>query len=275
MVQELRRVLARCVIAVFVIAVSLVTVGSPGLAACQRVIVINPEVTVNEGAGRLIFTVFSGGCAASGQVAYTVTAGAAQPGVDFALSGSQLRWAAGDSTTRRITVTVALDSVPESALEDFRVTLVNPSPGVRVAHGVGHGRIVDDDGLGFAWAVDDQVCPQWVVDQTPPPGEPWIAGEQRLLCDLVEGAIYVVPPPGPAMTVRWGTADGTAEAGVDFVGVPDRVAAVPAGAKLVALSVKLLSRPAGPQRRWFNVRIFAPSHGVVVDGVAVVTLLSA
>ncbi|WDZ87252.1 Calx-beta domain-containing protein [Micromonospora cathayae] len=273
MVQELRRVLARCVAALLVVAASLVAVGSPGLAACQRVIVINPEVTVSEGAGRLIFTVFSGGCAASGQVAYAVTAGGAQPGVDFALSAGQLRWAAGDSTTRRITVTVALDSVPEPALEDFRVTLVNPSPGVRVAHGVGYGRILDDDGLGFAWAVDDQICPQWVVDQTPPPGEPWIVGEQRRLCDLVEGAIYLVPPPGPVMTARWETADGTAQAGVDFVGVTDRVVAVPAGATLVALPVKLLSRPEAPQRRWFYVRAFAPSHGTVVDGVAVVTLL--
>ncbi|MEV0458741.1 Calx-beta domain-containing protein [Catellatospora methionotrophica] len=272
MVRELRRVAAVGIAAVFVAAAALTAAGSPGLAACQRVIVINPEVTVGEGAGRLIFTVFSGGCAASGQVGFTVTAGTAQPGADFTLSGNQpLRWAAGDVTVRRITASVALDTVPEPALEDFRVTLVGPSSGVRVVHGTGHGRILDDDGLGFAWAADDQICPPWTVGTSTPVGEPWLTGEQRYLCDFDDGVIDAVSPEGPA-SVRWATADGTAQAGIDYVGVADRVALVPTGAKLVQLPVKLLPRPVGTPQRWFQVRIFAPSRGVVVDGVSVVTL---
>jgi hypothetical protein len=270
-----KRVLAGCAAVVVTVAMSLALGGRAGAAvSCQRTVAINPQVTVGEGAGRLIFTVFSGECAAAGQVAYTVTAGTAQPTADFVLSAGQVRWGTGDFGARTIIATVVGDTLREADLEDFTVTLTNPSPAVRLIHATGHGRILDDDRLGLAWAIDDQFCPAPPLVMPVPPGDPWLTAEQRYLCDFGHGVIDAMPDtplPGP-VTLIWETVDGTARAGVDFVRVAQQTQSVPAGATLVELPVRLLSRPTGTPSRWFQVRIVASSHGTVVDAVAVVTL---
>jgi hypothetical protein len=234
---------------------------APGYAAtCQRTVTIAPEVSAGEGTGTLTFAVRSAGCTAAGSVSYTVEAGTAQAAVDFVLPSGRLEWGTGDAGPRPITATITPDLVREAELEDFTVRLTDPSPGVRVVATTGRGRILDDDGLWLTLVVDDDICEE-------PEDCECADVHPKFNCEPVGIALAWALP----ITLRWSTVDGTAAAGVDFVGVTDQLVTVPAGATRVDLPVRLLGRPAGPHR-WFSIRIFAPSQGRIVDGTAVITI---
>jgi hypothetical protein len=266
----MKRVVAGWLAIVATIGVSVAPGGSPGFAGpCARTVSIEPQVSAGEGAGTLTFSVYSGGCATAGGVAYTVTAGTAQANVDYTLANGQLRWAAGDVGTRLITAAIAPDLIPEADLEDFTVQLVGPSPDVRILDATGQGRILDDDGLGLRLVVDD-------IKKCPPPGAHPAAGfiasdvgGMDIICDT--SVAFSGPLSEPAV-VHWSTIDGTAHAGVDFVGVVNQAQTVGVGATSVTLQVRALPRPPGTPSRWFAVWISSVSTGTIVDSVAIVTL---
>ncbi|WP_344514675.1 Calx-beta domain-containing protein [Dactylosporangium maewongense] len=256
MTPRLRQALTAGAVVSLAVAVAPAPPGRSAAAEpCRRTVDVQPMVTAGERAGTLTFVVESGGCAAAGEVGYTVTAGSALPAADFALAGGVLRWAAGDTGERSIVARIADDQMREAALEDFTVRLTAAGGGVVVRHGTATGRILDDDGPDLGWAADDAVVP--IVPMLghgyfcPPPPP---------------------PPPRPPLTYVWQTGDGTAKAGVDYVAVAGRTQTVPAGATRVPFEVTLLPRPAGTPSRWFTVRIVAVSAGVVVDAEAVVTI---
>jgi hypothetical protein len=266
------RLLAFCTSALAAFApVLCVGAGAAEAAPCQRSVIVAPEVTAAEGAGTLTFTVYSAGCAAAGEVGYAATAGTAQPGADFTLASGTLRWSAGETGTRTIIATIADDPVREDDLEGFTVTLAGPSADVEIVHGTAYGRVLDDDGPWLAWAVDDGSCPRpplkIVGPGGAPPPRPWS-------CELGHDIIHMLPGRSPAADVmlHWGTADGTAHAGVDYVPVTDQVVTVPAGTTEVGLPVQLLPGRADPSSLWFLVRVTAISEGNLVDAVAVVTI---
>jgi hypothetical protein len=96
-------------------------------------------------------------------------------------------------------------------------------------------------------------------------------------CDFGHAIIIGVPPTPPTapVSLRWGTADGSARAGVDFVGVTDRVQTVPAGAQRAVFVVRLLPRPKGTPERRFTVRIVGHTSTGPVDLTTVVTIKAA
>ncbi|MGI5176262.1 Calx-beta domain-containing protein [Dactylosporangium sp. CA-152071] len=252
MTPRLRQALTAGAVVSLAVAVAPAPPGRSAAAEpCLRTVAVQPQVTAGERAGTLTFLVYSGGCAAAGAVEFTVTAGSALPAADFVLPDGVLRWDAGDTGVRSIVARIADDRVREAALEDFTVRLTAPSASIVVWRGTANGRILDDDGPGLVWAVDDGVVPMLGHGYLCPPPPP--------------------PPPTP-LTYVWQTGDGTARAGVDYVPVGERTQTVPAGATRVPFDVTLLPRPAGTPSRWFTVRIVAVSSGTVVDSVAVVTI---
>jgi hypothetical protein len=273
-----RRLLASCAAVVAAITVLVAPGGRPAHAEpCQRTVVINPQVSVGEGAGRLVLAVYSAGCAAAGQVDYAVTPGSAAPGADFELTGGRLTWSPGDTSPRPIVATILGDHATEAVLENFTVTLVNPSGNVVVLNATAQGRILDDDRPDVSWVVDDQLCvPRLGFTSEalgPDGGLPWFG--LRPMCGAGHGVIHNVPSivdPAPRM-LTWGTSDGTAVAGVDYVGVPAQTVAVPAGAAAVEVNFELLPRPEGTGDRWFLARLAAVSSGTIVDPTAVVTIV--
>lgn len=262
-----RRFLAGLLAAVAAVLVGPVPGAPAGLAGCQRTVVIQPEASASEGAGRVTFEVDWFGCAAGGWVSYQVVPGSAELGIDFALPDGRLAWQAGEIGPRRITATLVPDLELEAALEDFTVRLADSSPDLRVVGATGHGRILDDDQPGPTWAPDSLHC---VL-----PGEFGCVGTD---CDVGFSNVYCPPPlhsnwlTSEPVTVRWSTIDGTAVAGVDFVGVTDQLVRVPAGVTRVDLPLRLLPRAAGAPDRWFQIRVYAPSSGRVVDATAVIRL---
>jgi len=246
-------------VAALLAAVSLaVAVPAPSgaSAACIRTVFIEPESSFTEAGGSLIFRVYSSGCAAAGTVSYLATDGSAQTPADFTLPPGQINLPAGDLSSRAVTVHIVADALREADVEDFTVRLVGPSANVRVAAATGRGRILDEDDLGLIALLDDVVCVREYIPEN-------IDCEPEPEVNLAYGE---------PVTVHWSTVDGTARAGVDFVGVVDQVVTIPAGALRARLSVELLRRPTEAPRRWFYVRIFNPSAGTIADSVGVVTL---
>jgi len=241
-----------------VTAVSFAVVATPATASvptCVRDVSIEPEASVAESGGTLTLHVLSSGCAAAGTVSYLVTPASAQNPSDFILLSGVVKLPAGNMSPRPITAKIIADAVPETAIEDFTVWLHGPSPNIQVLNSVGRGRILDDESPHLVAVVDGEICTADYIDETidcEPEGYPNFASNEPV-------------------TMHWSTADGTAVAGVDFVGVVDQVVTIPAGAHRFTLPVQVLRQPPDTQR-WFYVRIFNPSVGTIIDPVAVITI---
>jgi hypothetical protein len=261
MVKKMKRVLAGLVTIMAVVSVAGLGPRPSFAATCQRTVGIEQEVSAGEGTGALTFLVYSGGCAAAGTVSYTVTAGSAQPGVDFQLADGSLRWTAGETGPLPVTAVLKADPFREADLEDFTVHLGAPSPNVRVAVGTGHGRVIDDDGLDLVLVVDDGVCP---------PSGLYLFDVHGGSIDCDASLDLSAAPAGP-VSVRWSTVDATARAGIDFVAVDTTVTVAP-GQVRVRLPLRLLPQPPGTPSRWFSLVVTSSTAGIVTDRVAVITV---
>lgn len=273
------RAVAGCLAILVTTTVALVP-GAVGWAGtCQRTLRIDPQETGGEGLGALTVVVRSSGCAAAGNVAFGVVSGTAQAGVDFHPVSGTLSWVAGDAGHRSISVPIVPDAEVEADLESFTLRLTTPSPGVSLGRASGEGRILDDEGLQPAWALDIVDCPlpEWLQCLCQPIQKPVGVedrGDGRLQgdedCVEVEFPLSIVPLV--PVSFVWSTVDGTARGGVDFVAVVDRVQTVPAGVARARLRIALLPQPPHTPPRWFGVEVSAVSTGTLADPVAVVTL---
>lgn len=103
------------------------------------------DVTVNEAAGTMTFTVTkTGSTALTSSVAYAASDDTATNGTDYTSTSGTLNFAAGD-TSKTVTVAITNDMVYERA-ETFKVTLSSPT-NATIADNQGIGTI-RDDGLG-------------------------------------------------------------------------------------------------------------------------------
>ena len=146
------------------------------------------DVTVNEGAGTMTFTVTrTGDATLNSTVAYTTASGTATSGTDFTAASGTLTFAPGE-TTKTITVPITNDAGFEGS-ETLTVTLSSPSNAL-IWDGTGVGTILDD-GKGAGGTDDDRtlkvsdVCVNegspyavWTVEGT--------AGDEVMLA-LVDG----------------------------------------------------------------------------------------
>jgi hypothetical protein len=266
-----KRVGAGSVASLMALGGLLAVAGGHGMASCLRTAAIQPEVTVGEAAGVLVFYVLSGGCAAATAVNYTVLGGTSTPGADFVLSAGQLTWATGDKTPRAIVADVVDDRASEASLEDFSVTLTGQGHNILVVQGIGSGRILDDDRPGLDWGVDGQFClPDDPVSGAGKSSQVIYVCDDDLRPDPYVPVALSEPLPAPAV-LDWETEDGTAVAGTDFVGVSAETP-VAARATKVFLPVQLLPSAPGAPTRWFTVRIRGVSLGTVVDATAIVVI---
>ncbi|MBB5874273.1 hypothetical protein F4553_007707 [Allocatelliglobosispora scoriae] len=257
-------------------------VGQPGVATpCQRSVAIDPQATAAEAAGTLTFTVHTGSCAAAGSVSYTVTDGSARRQGDFQLAAGVLQWAAGDTSSREIRAVIVNDNVTEALLEDFTVTLVNPSSTVRIPSAVGQGRIFDNDTTTRGVTLDSRLCllggeptvrmlgstPRPLVSPTPKPVTP---------CTIEPGNIINVPfstnlPRPTDQTVLFQTYDGDLFGYLDYVPV-NKVVTLPAGSATVYVPVQLLPHAFTQTGKYFQIGISNYSSGFVVAGSGRVTV---
>ncbi|MEV4416834.1 Calx-beta domain-containing protein [Catellatospora sp. NPDC049609] len=281
--------LAAAVTAMAAVTAAAAVADQPGAAAdCQRSVAIDPQVTVAESAGTLTFTVYTASCAAAGSVAYTVTDGTARRPGDYQLASGVLQWSAGDTGSRQVRAAVTGDGLTEPLLEDFTVTLGNPSQHVRVVSPVGRGRIFDDDTQLRAATIDHRLClleprtspppptplPSPSPSSKPDPDPGW--GTTPTPCTIESGNIVSTPfglntPATAGQTVHFRTSDADLVAGLDYVAV-DRTITIPAGATTVVIPIQLLPHAFTQSGKHFDVVISSYSAGEVVSGTARVTV---
>ena len=160
------------------------------------------DVTVNEGAGTLTFTVIrSGDATAAATLAYVFTNGTAVGGTDFDNSGGTVTFAAGAATST-ITVPITNDTVFERS-ETFNVVLSNASVGT-ISDDTGVGTILDD-GTGAGGTDND--APSFSIDDVTAPEA------DGVLTFTVKKAGDTAFPASVDFGMSDGTATGTAVSG--------------------------------------------------------------
>jgi hypothetical protein len=231
---------------------------------------IAPQETVAEGAGKLTIEVYTGGCAAPGEVAFETASGTALADLDFKSQAGKLVWAAGETAGKTISVDIVPDADLEPGLEDFLVRLSNPSPSVVIDRAAGQARILDNDGPVPLWSIDNTSCPALSPNSgclcpaalEPMPYEP----------NCTRPELDLSTPQWAPVTFHWRTKDGSAIAGLDYVPVSAGIGTIRIGSTTGQVRVELLERPPNTPARWFSVQITAVSVGVVADGSAIVTI---
>jgi hypothetical protein len=89
------------------------------------------------------------------------------------------------------------------------------------------------------------------------PAQTQLMGDPLLQC-IVE--LHLTAPSPQPLVLRWRTVDGTARAGVDYVGVPLAGTPLPAGANAATVRVQLLPRPPSAPPTWFAVEFIDVSR---------------
>ena len=126
--------------------------GSGGTSDDRPLFTVN-DVTVNEGAGTMTFTVTrTGDATLNSTVAYTTASGTATSGTDFTAASGTLTFAPGE-TTKTITVPITNDAGFEGS-ETLTVILSSPTNAL-IWDGTGVGTILDD-GKGAGGTDDDR-----------------------------------------------------------------------------------------------------------------------
>lgn len=207
---------------------------------------------------QLSFVVTTTGCAAA-TVLYQTTEDlfslpTATAFADYSPVAGGLVWAAGDTTDRVINVSVVGERLVEMD-EVFALELFNPV-GLTLTRADAVGTIVNDDLLRIE----------------PAPG----GGDSEPDCSrpapTCEVVILTSAPAAMDVTVHFATRDGTATAGDDYVGVPDRTLTIPAGGTRATVKITIRAERIMARAEFFYLTIFAPSAGVVTTAERRVTI---
>jgi large repetitive protein len=214
----------------------------------------NSKLSINDATadepGTMKFTVTV--APASGRavsVSWATADGTATAPADYASGSGQLTFAAGE-TTKTIDIAVAGDAVNEEN-ETLKVSLSNPT-------GVPLANLIDDVGDGT------------IVDKNAPPS---LSISDTTTREGV-GADFVVTLAGTTLrtvTVRFETADGTAQAGSDYSARVGTLTFVP-GEKTKTISVTVLDDGAAEFIETFSVSLGDPVNATITKsrGTAVI-----
>jgi hypothetical protein len=206
----------------------------------------------NAGTTPLAFTVTLS--AASGKtvtVDWSTAAGSATAGADYSSASGTLTFAPGE-TTKTVSVNVLGDTVDEPD-ETFVVNLANVA-NATLADAQAIGTILDDDaGAGLS-----------IADASVAEGN---AGTVALVFTVTLGA-----PSGQAVAVDWGTAAGTATAGVDYATANGTVTFAP-GETTKTVSVTVNGDTLDEFDETILIHLSGPVNAIISDAQATGTIL--
>ncbi|MEQ1852772.1 MAG: Calx-beta domain-containing protein, partial [Chthoniobacteraceae bacterium] len=205
------------------------------------------DVTVNEGAGTVTFTVSLD--AASGlpvSVDYSMADGTAGA-LDYTAGSGTLTFAAG-ITSQTITVAISDDLLDELD-ETFTVNLANAS-NATIADAQGIGTIVDNDGTPNATINDVTV---------------------NEAAGTVTFTVTLDAPSALSISVDYALAGGTATAGNDYTAVSGTLTFAP-GITTQTITVPLLNDVLFEQSENFAVNLGNPVNVTIADGLGIGTI---
>lgn len=225
------------------------------------------DVTVNEGAGTLTFTVTrSGDATAAATLAFAFTNGTAVGGTDFDNSGGTVTFAAG-ATTSTITVPISNDTVFERS-ETFNVVLSQASVGT-ISDDTGVGTILDN-GTG-AGGTDNDAPSFSINDATAPEAD-------GVLTFTVTKNGDTALPASVDYGMSDGTATGTAVSGdvasFDYLQQAG-VLTFAANETTKTISVQVTIDSANERSETMTVTLANPTDAQIADGTGVGTIYDA
>lgn len=212
--------------------------------------------SVNEGTATLTIPVRrTGGSSGAASVAVTVTAGTATAGTDYTVAPAMtLNWADNDALDKSIVVTIINDVQPESA-ETFQVALSNAT-----------GASLGSPASATATIQDNDAAPQPGTLQfsgaTATVGE--AAGSITLTVNRVSGT-------DGAVSVNYGTANGTASAGSDYT-TTNGTLNLANGQASATFQVPITDDAAVEGAENFTVTLSSPSGGAALGTPVTVTV---
>ncbi len=214
------------------------------------------DVTVNEAAGTLTFTVTkTGATALASSVDYATADGTATAGADYTATSGTLSFLAGE-TSKTVSVAITNDNLFELS-EAFSLNLSNASNAV-IADGPGIGTI-KDDGTGSGGTDDDR--PSFSVDDV-------------TVNEAAGTLTFTVTKTGAtalASSVDYATADGTATAGADYTAASGTLNFL-AGETSKTVSVAITNDNVFELSEAFSLNLSNASNAVIADGTGIGTI---
>ena len=213
------------------------------------------DVTVSEGDGSAVFSVIlRGQSTGTVTVPYETSNGSAIADSDYTATNGTLVFQPGEQA-KTIAVEVVDDSAAEGD-ETFTVSLSEP-PNATLLKGVGTATIVDND------------------DTQPPPGLPTLAIDDVTVSEGGGSAVFSVrlsEQSNVAVTVAYGTSNGTASAGSDYTGTDGTLVFGPGQQeKTIAVSVSDDTLQEGNET--FTVSLSNPQNATLLKGVGTATIV--
>ena len=210
------------------------------------------ETVVEGAAARFTVTVTGGPSTAPVEVGYEV-AGTAQPGTDYTPPSGRVTLAAGVGTA-----TIAIPTLEDDLDEDHETVSVSLS-GIGLPNGVALGTVT---------------ATATVVDDDPEPVLAIADGSAKEDAESVRLAVTLAPASGRWVTVRYATADGTAEAGKDYAAAAHGMLTFSPGDLAHTIAVPILPDDLEEaDRETFTVMLTEPEHATLGDATATATIL--
>ena len=178
-------------------------------------------------------------------VEFLTADGTAEAGSDYTASTGTLTFTAGQAT-QTISVSTVDDEVEEET-EAFTVTLSNPTGGATLEDATGTGTITDDDGVGGT-------TPELSI------GDAAVVEEGG----TAEFEVSLSPSSTETVTVEFLTADGTAEAGSDYMAQTGTLTFT-AGQTTRTISVSTVDDEVEEETEAFTVTLSNPTGGATLD----------
>ena len=191
-------------------------------------------------------------------VNYATAGGTAQAGSDFASTTGTVTFAPGE-TSKMIHVDILGDTVVE-ANETFTVSLSAPS-GATIADGTATGTILNDD------------------SSAPPVTTPAISIGDLTVSEGNGDHVHFMftvtldQPSTGTVTVNYATANGTAQAGSDYVAGSGMLTFAP-GETSKTIHVDILGDTVAEANETFTVSLSGPSGATLADGTAIGTIVN-
>lgn len=238
----------------FIVFAMLVLFG-PSIAMAQDVPTLSvADVSVfekNTGTSILTFVITRSSGAGRSNVSYVVTSGTALAGSDFvAVPSSSLQFSNGE-TTKSVPVTITADTIAE-ADETLTITLSSPVTAT-ISDGSATGRILNDDLPSLS-----------VADVSISEGNTGT----KILNFTVTRSVAV--SGGSRVTVA--TANGSAQAGTDYVAKPPTVLIFSSADLIKPVAVTINGDTASEPNETFTLQLSAPEGATIADGSAIGTI---
>ena len=231
-----------------------VVAGAPATATedpcAPRTVSISDDYEVEggpSGGRQLSFVLTTTGCAA-GTIEYATTFTAssssppALPPSDYTTVVGTVNWTRFGSSSVTVNVPIIGDDWVEMD-ENLTLVLRHPSSAITVTDGVGVGTILNDD-----------------QTQVGAESEPDCGMTAATTCEFT---LELSRRVAFDVSVAYATGNGTAGAGLEFVGVPSGIVVIPAGATRATARISLMPGPVLGSSKYFYVDLTGTSVGTL------------